>query len=54
MLEILRGGISEALMGLGRSSIHELTNDDLIIPAGFTRSPANSRTTAAATPRTGG
>jgi L-lactate dehydrogenase (cytochrome) len=39
VLEILRGGISEALLGLGRSSIHELVPDDLIIPPDFTRAP---------------
>jgi L-lactate dehydrogenase (cytochrome) len=37
VLEILRGGINEALLGLGRSSIHELVPDDLIIPPDFTR-----------------
>jgi heme/flavin dehydrogenase (mycofactocin system) len=39
VLEILRGGINEALLGLGRSSIHELVPDDLIIPPDFTRTP---------------
>jgi pre-mycofactocin synthase len=37
VLQILRSGIDEALLGLGRSSIHELVRDDLIIPPGFTR-----------------
>jgi pre-mycofactocin synthase len=37
VLSILRSGIDEALLGLGRSSIHELTRDDLIIPDGFGR-----------------
>ena len=35
VLDILRGGIDSALMGLGRTCIHELTRDDLIIPEGF-------------------
>ncbi len=35
VLDILRGGIDSALMGLGRKSIHELTRDDIIIPEGF-------------------
>ncbi|MGZ8176788.1 pre-mycofactocin synthase MftD [Williamsia sp. SKLECPSW1] len=35
VLDILRGGIDSALMGLGRKSIHELTREDLIIPDGF-------------------
>ena len=37
VLSILRSGVDEALLGLGRSSIHELVRDDLIIPADFTR-----------------
>jgi heme/flavin dehydrogenase (mycofactocin system) len=37
VLDILRGGIDSALLGLGRSSIHDLTPGDLIIPPGFTR-----------------
>jgi L-lactate dehydrogenase (cytochrome) len=38
VLAILRSGIDEALLGLGRSSVHELTREDLIIPEDFTRS----------------
>lgn len=37
VLDILHGGIDSALRGLGRSSIHELTPDDVLIPEGFTR-----------------
>ena len=37
VLDILRGGIDSAILGLGRSSIHDLTPDDLVIPPGFTR-----------------
>jgi heme/flavin dehydrogenase (mycofactocin system) len=37
VLDLLRSGIESALLGLGHSSIHELTPDDLIIPEGFTR-----------------
>ena len=37
VLDILRGGIDSAVMGLGHSSIHDLTADDVIIPPGFTR-----------------
>jgi heme/flavin dehydrogenase (mycofactocin system) len=36
VLQILRSGIDEALLGLGRSSIHEVVADDVIVPAGFT------------------
>ena len=38
VLVIIRDGISETLYGLGKSSIHQLTPDDLVIPADFTRS----------------
>jgi isopentenyl diphosphate isomerase/L-lactate dehydrogenase-like FMN-dependent dehydrogenase len=37
VLDILRGGIDSALLGLGHSAIHDLTPDDLVIPPGFTR-----------------
>jgi len=35
VLEILRAGIDEALVGLGRGSIHELEPGDVIVPDGF-------------------
>jgi heme/flavin dehydrogenase (mycofactocin system) len=37
VLDIFRNGVDSALLGLGKSSVHELTRTDLIIPAGFTR-----------------
>ncbi|WP_435222932.1 pre-mycofactocin synthase MftD [Streptomyces sp. Tue6028] len=37
VLDILRDGIDSALLGLGRSSVHELTPDDVVLPQGFTR-----------------
>jgi isopentenyl diphosphate isomerase/L-lactate dehydrogenase-like FMN-dependent dehydrogenase len=37
VLDIMRSGIDSALLGLGRSSIHELTPDDVVIPPGFVR-----------------
>ncbi|MFN6545949.1 pre-mycofactocin synthase MftD [Mycolicibacterium nivoides] len=37
VLDILSGGIDSALRGLGKSSIHDLTPDDILIPEGFTR-----------------
>ena len=37
VLDILRGGIDSALMGLAKESIHDLTRDDILIPDGFTR-----------------
>jgi L-lactate dehydrogenase (cytochrome)/glycolate oxidase len=38
VLDIMRGGIDSALMGLGRKSIHELSREDIIIPEGFEQS----------------
>jgi pre-mycofactocin synthase len=37
VLDILRGGIDSALLGLGRSAAADLTRDDVVIPPGFTR-----------------
>jgi heme/flavin dehydrogenase (mycofactocin system) len=37
VLDILRGGIDSAVLGLGHSSVHELTRDDVVVPPGFTR-----------------
>ncbi|MDA8371139.1 MAG: mycofactocin biosynthesis FMN-dependent deaminase MftD [Nocardiopsaceae bacterium] len=36
ILEVLRSGIDETLIGLGHKSIHDLSPEDLIIPEGFT------------------
>jgi pre-mycofactocin synthase len=38
VLEILRSGVSETLFGLSKTSIHDLSPADLVIPADFTRS----------------
>ncbi|HEX3749686.1 MAG TPA: pre-mycofactocin synthase MftD [Streptosporangiaceae bacterium] len=35
VLEILRQGVSETLLGLGKPSVHDLSPDDLIVPDGF-------------------
>jgi L-lactate dehydrogenase (cytochrome) len=37
VLDVLYGGIDSALRGLGKASVHDLTPDDILIPAGFTR-----------------
>ena len=37
VLDILSGGIDSVLRGLGKSSIHDLTPDDILVPEGFTR-----------------
>jgi L-lactate dehydrogenase (cytochrome) len=36
VIEILRQGISETLLGLGKESIRDLSPDDVIVPDGFT------------------
>ncbi|MFB9837522.1 pre-mycofactocin synthase MftD [Actinoallomurus acaciae] len=35
VLDILRGGLDSAVLGLGRAGVHELCPDDLVIPPGF-------------------
>jgi len=35
VIEILRQGVSETLLGLGKASIRDLTPDDVIVPDGF-------------------
>ncbi|MET7475581.1 pre-mycofactocin synthase MftD [Streptomyces sp. NPDC005648] len=42
VLDIMAGGIDSTLRGLGRSSIHDLTPDDVLVPPGFTRHPASA------------
>ncbi|MBP2365129.1 isopentenyl diphosphate isomerase/L-lactate dehydrogenase-like FMN-dependent dehydrogenase [Pseudonocardia parietis] len=37
VLDILRGGIDSAVLGLGHRSVHDLTARDIVIPAGFPR-----------------
>ncbi len=37
VLDLLRSGLDSCLLGLGHSSISELSPEDLVIPAGFTR-----------------
>jgi len=37
VLDLLRSGIDACLLGLGHSSIAELSPDDLVVPPGFTR-----------------
>jgi heme/flavin dehydrogenase (mycofactocin system) len=38
VLDILRGGIDSAVLGLGHSSVKDLGPDDVLLPPGFTRS----------------
>ncbi|MFF4113119.1 pre-mycofactocin synthase MftD [Streptomyces sp. NPDC001714] len=35
VLDIMRGGLDSAVLGLGHASVHELAPDDLAIPPGF-------------------
>jgi len=37
VLDILQGGIDSALRGLAKSSIHDLSAEDVLLPPGFTR-----------------
>jgi L-lactate dehydrogenase (cytochrome)/glycolate oxidase len=50
VLDILRGGIDSAVLGLGHSSVRDLSPADVLVPEGFTRSagqPVTSARTAA-------
>jgi pre-mycofactocin synthase len=47
VLEILKSGVDEALLGLGRSSVHDLVREDLIIPDGFTKAAPAPRQSGA-------
>jgi isopentenyl diphosphate isomerase/L-lactate dehydrogenase-like FMN-dependent dehydrogenase len=42
VLEILRQGIDETLVGLGKSSVHDLGVADVLVPDGFARSSAGT------------
>ncbi|MFC8531324.1 pre-mycofactocin synthase MftD [Nocardia sp. NPDC057227] len=37
VLDILKGGIDSALLGLRKTSIHDLDRDDIVVPQGFVR-----------------
>ncbi|WP_051613663.1 pre-mycofactocin synthase MftD [Rhodococcus sp. UNC23MFCrub1.1] len=37
VLDVLRMGTDSALLGMGKSSIHDLTPQDIVVPDGFTR-----------------
>ena len=49
VLEILRSGIDETLVGLGRASIHDLVPEDVIVPADFSRGRSLHAAASAAT-----
>lgn len=51
VLDILRGGLVSALMGLRKASIAELRPDDLVIPPGFLLEQEDGRTTGAGATR---
>ncbi|MCX7623809.1 MAG: mycofactocin biosynthesis FMN-dependent deaminase MftD [Thermomicrobium sp.] len=40
VLELLRSGIDETLLGLGKASVHDLRPEDLILPPGFAIGPS--------------
>ncbi|KAA9133682.1 pre-mycofactocin synthase MftD [Microbacterium caowuchunii] len=50
VLDILRGGLDSAVLGLGHSSARELSRDDLWIPEGFTREFGRSSSSNAQAP----
>lgn len=37
VLDVIRGGIDSALLGMGHSSVHDLGRDDVVVPDGFLR-----------------
>jgi isopentenyl diphosphate isomerase/L-lactate dehydrogenase-like FMN-dependent dehydrogenase len=37
VIDILQSGVDSALRGLGKSSVHDLTAEDVLVPPGFTR-----------------
>jgi isopentenyl diphosphate isomerase/L-lactate dehydrogenase-like FMN-dependent dehydrogenase len=37
VLDVIRGGMDSAMMGIGKSDINDLTRDDLVIPPDFLR-----------------
>ena len=41
VLDVIRGGIDSALLGLGKSHVNELTRDDVVAPADFYRKLGN-------------
>jgi L-lactate dehydrogenase (cytochrome) len=46
VLDVLRGGIDSAMMGLGRASVGDLVAGDVVVPADFIRAlgvPADAR-----------
>ena len=46
VLDLLRGGLDSALLGLGHTSVHELEPGDLVIPPGFERALGTEASTA--------
>ncbi len=38
VLSIIRQGMEEALLGLGKASVQDLTREDVVLPPHFTRS----------------
>jgi pre-mycofactocin synthase len=49
VLDILRGGIDSALMGLGKAAVRDLTPDDIVIPPDFTRALGVGRSSISST-----
>ena len=45
VLDILSGGIDSALRGLGKSSVYDITREDVLVPPGFVRTLGAPRST---------
>jgi heme/flavin dehydrogenase (mycofactocin system) len=43
VLDILRGGLDSAVLGLGHASVHDLSAADLVAPADFVRRPLDTK-----------
>ena len=48
VLDILRSGIDSGLLGIGRSSVRDLSPEDLLVPDGFARRLGDVRQAAPA------
>ncbi|GAB2743311.1 mycofactocin biosynthesis FMN-dependent deaminase MftD [Salinifilum aidingensis] len=47
VLDILRGGLDSALLGLGKASVHDLDRSDVVVPSGFESGFGGSETLGA-------
>ncbi len=50
VLDVIRGGIDSALLGMGKRSVHDLGRDDVLVPDGFLRTLGAATALAASSP----